>query len=209
MLERALAEYLKSLAERRRYSVQTIDAYRRDLVPWVAFLEQHYVSMPDSRKNDPLLLRIYLRGRSEKGISNRSLARFISALSGFQKFLARRGGFEQCIFRLPKMKYSSRVPSFLPQQDAASLFDGSATRRDARSFFFRRDFLMIALLYATGIRREELAGVKLADVDHRQGLITVKGKGNKVRVVPVGEETMNDLNDYLVERDAFLRHKDA
>ncbi len=207
MLQRALKDYFSMLTTQRSYSAKTIEAYRRDLQPWVAFLEEKYAALPDTKKNDPLLLRLYLRSRSEAGVSNRSLARFLSAVSGFQKFLSASGKYKPYLFKLPRMKYSTAIPSFLPQKQAGELFTGPTGDRDPRSFFYRRDFIMIALLYATGIRREELAGIGLSDIDRRSGLVTVTGKGNKVRVVPLGDQTLTDLNDYLRERERFLAER--
>ncbi len=207
MLNKALTEFIKSMANQGRYSNRTIDAYRRDLHPWIDYLEQQYQAMPSGRKNDPLLLRVYLRQRSEAGVSNRSLARFLSALSSFQKFLSLRNKHREYIFKLPKMKFRADVPGFIPQGDTDKLFEKALGDSDSRTFFYRRDFIMIALLYATGIRREELAGLRLSDIDLRQGVITVTGKGNKVRIAPVGEETLTDLKEYLIERERFLQSK--
>ncbi len=203
MLSQTLSAYLESLALERKSAPRTIDAYRRDLEPWVAFLEQQHAAMPGNRRNDPLLLRVYLRQRSEAGVSNRSLARFLSALSGFQKFLAAKGQ-KDLVFKLPKMKYSATIPNFIPQKEAGRLFTDPCPQETTGTYFFRRDFVMIVLLYATGIRREELAGIRLGDIDLRQGLITVTGKGNKVRVVPLGDEARKDLDAYLTDRTQFL-----
>ena len=209
MLQQALKNYLLDLSERRRLSARTVEAYRRDLEPWVAYLTEQYAAMPGGKKNDPLLLRVYLRSRSEAGVSNRSLARFLSALSGFQKQLGTDTKGRPYLFKLPKMKYNSPMPAFLPQAEAGRLFNVPAPGRDQRTFLYRRDFIMVALLYATGVRREELAGIKLGDIDRRRGLITVTGKGNKVRVVPVGEQTLTDLADYLLERRRFLDSRET
>jgi len=125
-------------------------------------------------------------------------------VSGFQKYLAASTKYKPYIFKLPHMKYGKTIPSFLPQKQAGALFTGPAGSRDPKSFYYRRDFIMIALLYATGIRREELASIRLTDLDLQRGLVTVTGKGNKVRVVPLGDQTLADLNDYLRDRDRFL-----
>ena len=84
--------------------------------------------MPGSAKNDPLLLRVYLRRRSEAGVSNRSLARFLSALSGFQKHLAAHGT-KDLIFKLPKMKYRAKMPAFIPRRKQGALGGAGAGGR--------------------------------------------------------------------------------
>lgn len=201
---KALTAFLKDLAEFKGRATKTIEAYRRDLEPWVTFLEKQHLALPSTAKNDPLLLRIYLRERGEAGVSNRSLARFLSALSSFQKFLSLKRDTKEYLFKIPRIKFGSRLPDFIPQADAARLFEHGNAREDKNSYLYWRDYLMIALLYVTGMRREELAKIKLSDIDLRQGLIRVIGKGNKERVVPIGDATLSDLTDYLKKRDQFM-----
>jgi len=209
MLNKELEKYLKVLANQKRYSTHTIEAYKRDLQPWVAHLEKQYENLPGSAKNDPLYLRVYLRVRSEAKVSNRSLARFLSALSGFQKYLSTRPSCKKYIFKLPDIKYAQKIPSFVTQKESRQMLGPVTTEQDTKSYFYLRDFLIVALLYATGIRREELTKIKLSDIDLRHGTITVTGKGNKVRLVPLGEETLKDLNHYLKMREDFLSEKQS
>jgi len=209
MLSGKLDSFLKSLKEERQCSDKTIDAYRRDLSRWIEFLEEQHQSMPSTRKNDPLFLRMYLRERSESGVSNRSLARFLSSLSTFQAWLGKRPKVAEYIFAIPRLKYRPGLPGFVSQTDSGRLLEPEGPVEDSRTYGFRRDYMIVALLYATGMRRAELAGLTLADIDQRQGLITVTGKGNKVRIVPVGETTLEDLREYLKHRRQFAETKEA
>jgi len=204
MLSDLLGKYLTSLSKDARYAARTLEAYRRDLSPWVEFLQSQWEQYPSTAKNDPLFLRMYLRLRSEKNVSNRSLARFLSALSGFQRFLSQKPDAKKYLFKLPTMKYRTGIPDFVPQAELGRLFEHSGSRDDKRYYGYWRDYIMVALLYATGIRREELAGIKLSNVDLSNGTIAVLGKGNKVRLVPVGETTLKDLRKYLRLRDEFV-----
>jgi len=209
MLMQALEKFLDKTALNRGYSPHTIAAYRRDLVPWVQFLEARHAETPSMAKNDPLLLRLYLGERSEKGVSNRSLARFLSAVSTFQKHLASQPRGKKHIFKLPRMKFGRPIPNFISQADSTRLFDADSLHDQKKSYLYWRDFCIVSLLYATGIRREELSTIKLADIDGVRGLITVTGKGNKVRVVPLGEVMAADLNNYLKQRDSFATEKNT
>lgn len=200
---RALQSYLVELAESKHRSARTIEAYRRDLVPWITYLEWQHEELPASPKNDPLFLRIYLRQRAEQGVSNRSLARFLSALSGFQRHLSQEKRNKEYLFKIPRIKYSAKLPSFVPQGEVGRLFERADDGKADDKYGSWRDYLMVALLYVTGIRREELAGITLADIDVDRSMITVIGKGNKERAVPVGEVTMQDLRKYLTRREAF------
>lgn len=212
ILAKALDKYLKYMRLEQGRAEKTIEAYRRDLAPWVAFLAVQYEKLSkDDPKNDPLFLRMYLRERAEKKISNRSLSRFLSALSGFQKFLTKDSQkddqIEEYIFKLPKIKFGSKLPDFVTQLDADRLFEHGNAREDKGGYFYMRDYIMVALLYVTGVRREELAKIKLADIDQKRGLITVIGKGNKERIVPVGETTLDELKQYLDIRSIFVSEK--
>ncbi len=80
MLVKALDNYLNDLTRNQGRSERTVEAYRRDLTSWVKFLQDQHKAMPSTPPNDSLFLRVYLRERSESGVSNRSLARFLSAL---------------------------------------------------------------------------------------------------------------------------------
>jgi integrase/recombinase XerD len=209
MLQKALLKYLKYLAESKHRSALTLEAYRRDLSAWLAFLEAQQTKLPSSAKNDSLFLRMYLQHRMSSGVSNRSIARFLSALSGFQKYLQRNGGDQALLFKLPRIKYSSKLPSFVPQNEAVRLFEHRNLRVDKQTYQYWRDYLMVALLYVTGLRREELASLKLSDIDLQRGLATVIGKGNKERMVPIGDATIDDIKRYLDIRQGHMQQTDS
>ena len=207
MLQRALKAFLKDLAENRHRSARTVEAYRRDLTPFIAFLERHYDAMPGHPYNDPLLLRRYLQERSAQGAGNRTLSRFLSALSTFQDFLTHERGGQAYIFTLPTLRYQAKLPSFVPQSEAGRLFEHLPGQSNRDSYLYWRDFTMIGLFYVTGMRREELTGLDLADIDTKRGLVRVVGKGNKERVVPVGDVTLGDIRAYLERREVFVCQK--
>jgi site-specific recombinase XerD len=204
MLSKYLDKYFKNIGSEKKYSKNTLDAYRRDLDPWIEFLNQQYNELPAAKKNDPLFLRIYLHERMEKKLSNRSLSRFLSSLSSFQNFLNTQSGGKKFIFKLPKMKYSEKIPEFIPITDIDKMFSQIDRQTDKKRYFFWRDYFMIALFYATGIRREELANIKLIDIDSSVKAITITGKGNKVRVVPIGDTTYDEYGTYLSHRNTFI-----
>lgn len=209
MLKVEFDKFIDDLANRRRLSPRTVEAYRRDLKPWLEFLLRQHTEFPNSPLNDPLYLRHYLGQRSQKGVSNRSLARFISALSTFQKFLGTNSAAKPYLFRLPKLKYSRNLPEFLPQSDAVRLFEHGNARDDKSTYAYWRDYTVVALLYVTGIRREELSNLDLDSVDLKRGLVTVIGKGNKQRQVPLGDTTTAELKTYLEKRTQHLDHHDS
>jgi len=207
MLQKMLAQYLRFIVSGGKYSKNSIDSYRRDLAPWVEFLDKQYSENASLKKNDSLLLRLYLRRRSELKISNRSLARFLSALSGFQKYFSTRRGYKEYLFELPKMKFKSTIPGFLTQKETEKIFNNDISDYSKSKYLHHRDYAILALLYSTGMRRTELAKLKLNDLNLKSGLITVVGKGNKERVVPIGDNTSKDISSYLKDRQKFLKEK--
>lgn len=207
MLQKMLAQYLKYLETDGRFSKNTVASYRRDLAPWVLHLEKQHQDNPGTCPNDPLFLRLYLRKRSENGISNRSLARFLSALSSFQKYLTGKRGYKEYLFELPNMKFKSTIPGFLTQKDTEKIFDSASFDVSKDKYQHHRDFIILELLYSTGMRRTELSELRVSDLNFSSGLITVIGKGNKERVVPMGDNTASDVKSYLSARKQFLNEK--
>lgn len=209
MLSDQLAKYFKYLVLEKKYSRHTLSAYQRDLAPFVKYLEQEHAKQPSAQKNDPLFLRVYLHQRTQGKVSNRSLSRFLSALSGFQKFLSNNPKAKAYLFKIPKMKFDSKIPEFIPANEIDKLFEHTQPVKENEKFKYWRDFVIVSLLYATGIRREELANIKLSDIDDNVKTITVTGKGNKVRVVPIGDTAYDDMAEYLNYRESFQREKSS
>ncbi len=203
MLSAELDKYLRALAIDSRFADKTVESYRRDLALWVRFLENKYQFAGATAKNDPLFLRLFLRERVEQGVSNRSLSRFLSALSGFQKYLATRSGFSAYIFKLPKLKFKQALPDFIPQGEVDRLFDRTPVEEKGKAYLACRDYCIVSLLYSTGIRREEVTRLLVSDLDLQLGTVTVLGKGNKIRTVPIGETACQDLKSYLPLRSQF------
>lgn len=207
MLRKGLENFLTTISAEKNYSAKTVEAYQRDLDRWVSFLDEKYRELPGTVRNDPLLLRVFLRQRSDENVSNRSLARFLASLSSFQKYLSPHRRYKEYIFKLPKMKYAAALPDFLSQAEASRLLNPAVPQAGNKGYFYLRDYLIIALLYATGMRREELANIKLGDIDLNTGMMTVIGKGNKIRQVPMGETTLDDLKRYLPLRRQLVQTK--
>ncbi len=200
MLKKALEEYLRTLSEERRLAPGSIATYRNQLSPWVAFLENEYKQTPPDASLNNILLRKYLALRRGQNISVRTLAGFISALSGWQKYLIGKKEYAPYICRLKRLRFTEKIPGFLSQKEADELCEQVA--RD--NYLSWRNYIMVILLYLSGIRRAELAGLKLSDIDRKRQLLNVLGKGNKVRVVPYGDFLEEEIDAYLEFREEFL-----
>jgi len=203
MLKKAFENYMKYLAEKRRLSPGSIETYRFQLEPWVEYLDKEYEKAKPGSKITAILLRKYLAGRRQESISLRTLAGFISALSVFQQYLGREKKYSGYICKLSKLKYSEKIPDFLSQKEASELFQ--MIGKD--NYLAWRDYTAVALFYLSGIRRAELAGVKINDIDFGNRLISVIGKGNKERLVPYGDTFSDELMHYLKVREEFISGK--
>ena len=200
MLRKAVNSYLKYLSDERRLASGTIRTYARSLIPWIDFLEKEYGGQAPSPKVNSILLRRYISKRRQDNVSPRTLAGFIYTLSGFQRFLAGHKKYEDYLCKLSKLKYTEKIPDFLSQKEAEELFE--LTRKSG--FMGWRNYIMVSLFYLSGIRRAELAALKISDIDFKRHLIGVVGKGNKQRFAPYGEALADDLRTYLELREELV-----
>jgi len=196
----ALAAFLRALSQRNA-SVHTIKAYRTDLAEFTTFVG------PEELKNiDHLLIRAFLAQLYERGLSKSSVARALSSVRSFFKWMGREHMIDSnpaLLVAAPKLpKKLPRVPTM---EEMNSVLD---TKMPDEAAFPERDRLILELLYGCGIRNSELTGINIDDIHARQGLILVRGKGKKQRIVPFGGSAQIALREYLPLRTGALeRHK--
>lgn len=187
--------FLRYLAVERGASRHTLRSYRADLADCARFLAGHRTGT--LLEADARTLRAYLADLHDRGLARTSVARRLAALRSFYRFLMRRGharanpAQEVQTPRLPK-----RLPAYLPIDESEALLRANFPATLAGT----RDRAVLELLYATGIRVAELAGLQVEDVDLREGAVRVTGKGGKERIVPVGRKAVEALRVYLAER---------
>jgi integrase/recombinase XerC len=180
-----------------QHSPHTQSAYWRDLATVLEFCRQQGI---DSwAQLDKRALRTYVMWRHSQGIGGRSLQRNLSAIRRFLRFLIERGQLKHNPAQgLRAPKAPKRLPKVLDVDQAASLLDGQA-----EDFAGRRDQAMFEILYSSGLRVSELVGLNTPDIDAKEGLVTVLGKGKKTRVVPIGRQALTCLAVWLRERGAY------
>ncbi|HDG67903.1 MAG TPA: tyrosine recombinase XerC [candidate division Zixibacteria bacterium] len=202
-LEDYIPEFLLHIGKERNFSDGTVEYYETDLAQFVDFLKEQFpAGLEDPRQIDLIVLRAYVANLVNAGYKAGTIRRKIAALRSFFKFLYSRGVVEVNYSRhikLPKMP--KRYPSFLDfaQANEAMELPDTSTPRGIR------DRAIMELFYATGIRRSELCGLDLDDVDLTGMKIRVFGKGRKERIVPFNEAAKHALMDYLRIRDKFLK----
>ena len=190
---RALMERFEThLAAEKGLAPLTVRNYRTDLRPLFDFMRMRDIDGLDAL--DRYVLRAYLAWLVELGYVRSSVVRKLSTLRTFLRWLIREGDLDKDpLPRRGVMKRETRLPRFLSEDDAARLVEAPDTSRDLGA----RDRAMLELLYAGGLRVSELAGLDLRDVAIETMEVRVRGKGNKERVVLMGESARDAVAHYV------------
>jgi integrase/recombinase XerC len=189
-----VSAFLDYLAVERGASPHTLRSYAADLAALTEFLRGQGASLLGA---DARLLRAYVAHLHQRRLSKATIARRLASVRSCFRFLARRGAIEQNPARQVRTpRQGRRLPSFLPKDESKDLLDGAPEP----TAIGRRDHALLELLYATGIRVAECCGLDCADLDRGRGTVRVLGKGDKERVVPVGEAALAALDAYLALR---------
>lgn len=198
-----LSRYLDSIWAEKGLSDNTLASYRRDLECFALWIAEQSVLFSEVA---PHHLQSFLAHRLAQGISARSSARFLSCVRGFYKFLVReRLVKENPATFIDNPKLGRSLPKSLTQDDVERLL---AAPKSSDEPVAERDRAMLELLYASGLRVTELVELTLDQVNLRQGVVRVFGKGSKERLVPMGEVAQFVLQDYLrVARPILLGDK--
>jgi integrase/recombinase XerD len=187
-LSRAVPAFLGFCRMEKGLSPNSLDAYSRDLAGFVAFASSVSSGYPDAE-----VLITYLNHLYKKNLSSRTIARHLSAVRNFFRFLLSEGLIaSDPTEHLTSPKQWSTIPKFLNRDQVDQL----VAAPDAAKASGVRDQAMLELLYATGIRVSELIHLRTSNVDLSQGLIRVTGKGNKQRIVPVHPEAIRAIQHY-------------
>ena len=188
-------EYLDALWLQRGLSENTLAAYRRDLAQTEQWLINNKRSkrLIEASADD---LGAFNATRSEQGLARRSAARWLSSVRGFYRYFLREQRLqEDPTQHLEHPKQARELPRSLGASDVENLLAAP----DIETTIGLRDRAMLELLYASGLRVSELIALQLVSVNLRQGVVRVVGKGNKERLVPVGETALDWLQRYLRE----------
>jgi len=186
-------------------SPNTVRAYRRDLVEFTAYLGEHLGSETwDWSTLDRLTMRGFLAHLARRGVSKRSSARALSAIRSFYAWMDRAGLVSRDPSRAVGMpKFDRRLPGHLDRRQLEILFAALHTRAAGGEYNDVRNLAIIELFYSAGLRLSELRGINRADLDLLSGVVKVRGKGRKERIVPVGDHAQRALREYERVRDAL------
>ena len=198
-LSELISEFLRYLLIDKGYSNNTIESYKRDLEKFLEFNKDKNINRIS---NDDL--KSYIKYLKEENLNEKSIARNVSSLKSFYKFLI----IEKYITHnpsdalfLPKVKKS--LPNTLTEDEVLKLLNIELTDN-----FSYRNKAMLELMYATGLRVSELINLKLQDIDLSQDIIRTFGKGSKERVIPIGDYAKEYLEKYIYEyRGSMLKRE--
>lgn len=184
-------------------SAHTLKAYRRDVSQLLVFLQQAGLRL---NSLDQQGLSRYAGQRIEQdGLSSSSLQRELSAIRLFCDALLRQGVLSYNPAKDFKIQRPTRpLPNVADAEVLAQLLDQPAPDEPSDARLWWRDRAMLELLYSSGLRVSELVGLSLPDLDLSRGLVSVTGKGNKTRLVPVGRQAVAALRDWLPHRELWI-----
>ena len=208
-MQTEIGDFLNYLTYERNVSGNTVEAYRTDLESFIHFLCNDYLSMArdqlDLRRVDHLTIRSYLAHLGRRKLRRSSMARHLSALRSFFKYLMREGVVEANPARtVATPKREKQLPSVMQTAEVALLIE----QADASTTLGMRDRAFLELLYASGLRISELVGIDIDDFELRAKLVKVRGKGSKERIVPFGSKAEEAVRAWLEVRGELAHDPD-
>ena len=209
-MKSAVHQYLNYLRSVRNASPHTLRSYENDLDQFVTFLTPPGTETPALQDVTHLLIREFVAHLHDQKLEKSSIARKLAAIRSFFKFAVREGLVVRNPARMVATpKLAKRIPSVVSAEDLNMFLDGVVakpagrpSRRqragagDASGLLVKRDRAILELLYASGLRVSELTGLNLADMDRKEQMLRVRGKGNKERIVPYGGKAEQALEAY-------------
>lgn len=199
-MERYIEKFLNYLKIEKEYSQHTLLNYTIDLRYFSSFLRGKSIEEVDSFD-----IRKFLAELKAKDFSKKTIARRISCLRSFFRFLVREGYIRNNPFlaiRTPKL--DRKLPLFLTVDEVTKLIE--SPEEDLPGL---RDRAILETIYSTGIRISELVGLNIEDIDFIGGAVKVRGKGKKERLVPIGDKALKAIKNYLEKRSPLFKENKA
>jgi len=176
------------------YAFNTISAYRRDLSKFMSFCLENSVNEWQDVEADTL--NLFVMGLRHRGVSARSIRRYLSSIRGFFTFLVQQGILaENCVISIQTPKIDQVLPKIIDFDDLKRM-----TTLSSELYPELRAVVMIELMYSCGLRVSELVGIDINDLDLEEGFVRVKGKGGKTRFSPIGRSAIDAVEMYLSRR---------
>jgi integrase/recombinase XerC len=231
-MKHAIEKYLQYLHSVKNSSPHTILNYNRDLEQFVAYLSPPGTLPPRLKSITHHLIREFVGHLHEQKLEKSSIARKLAALRSFFKYCVKEGVLKENPSRLvPTPKLPKRIPSVLSAEEMNGFLNqlakmgsaeaggcvpaakrahdpedrsGGLNRSKDEQLLLRRDRALLELLYAAGLRVSELTGLNLEDIEQKERVLRVRGKGNKERIVPYGMKAQEALARYWPVREELI-----
>lgn len=209
-----IQKFLDYIAIEKRYSVRTVGEYGDDLRAWCAFLGWEVTEF-DPSKVSAEDVKLWMVDMLDRGQSPRSVKRRLSAVKSLYKFLLRVGLVKVDITRaIVAPKTDKPLPIYFREGDMEAVKvnqerDWNEDMCGEDQLVHLRDYLIVEMLYQTGMRRAELVGLKEVDVDTRQRQVRVFGKRAKERIVPMGDALCELIEEYRTKKCEILGEQDG
>ncbi len=203
---KVLDSFLDYLSIERNFSENTRLSYRNDLERYLCFMQDRQKALADIM---PAHVQEFISGLHSAGLEASSLARNVSAIRSFHKFLSREKILDaNPADNLHQPKQSRYLPAVLSQEETLRVLD-APMKQEPRGKFDLRDKAVLEILYATGIRVSELVELRLQNLFFDAGFARIFGKGSKERLVPVGRSAIEWTTRYVSEQRISLTSRDS
>ncbi len=200
-MDAKVRSFLRYLYLERRYSANTVRAYAVDLRQFETYAQNHFGTIDLNWKIiDKRFIRFYLIHLHEQQLSKRTIARKLTTLKSFFRYLVRQEVIEKNPTATIKMpRFEKKLPEYLTLEELEHLL----SLPDFKTFEGIRDLAILELFYGTGLRLSELIDLKTTQIDMKENLIRIIGKGSKERIVPFGGAARKILEQYLAIRPQY------
>ena len=200
LLQEAISSFQDYIKFERRYSTHTIRAYNDDLEHFSQFLKSQFeVDLVD--QINASMIRTWMSAFAAQKVLPRTINRKVSTLKSFFKFCLVKQWMEVSPAKtIQVLKTKKRLPTYIEQDQIENLLRNDFFPND---FDGRMEYLVVLILYQTGMRVSELVNLKDTQIDLSRSQIKVLGKGNKERVIPIGSSLSTAMKNYLQERNAI------
>ena len=208
-MDELIERYVNYLQYERNASPHTVRNYRSDLLQFRDYLaEGRATAAVDVRSVDALRIRGFLSILFERQEKKSSIARKLSAVRAFFKFLKREGVLAENPSTLVSTpKQDKTLPRIMTEEEMNTFLDRVAEATKTGEPAMRRDRALLEMLYASGLRVSELVGLDLRSVNFGDCMVLVRGKGRKERIVPFGSKAKQAIEDYLPVRQRILQER--
>lgn len=195
-----LESFLTYLKSEKRYSAHTLTSYKKDLSDFFCYLEEQYEVKADKEVTS-IYIRSFMAQLIDGGVSKRSVNRKLSAIKSYFNFALKQNYVQQSpATAVSSLKIDQKLPVYVEQEPIGN-FLAELPRTDFASY---RDFLLVYLIYAFGLRRSELIKLKESDFDFTNKQLKVEGKGKKQRILPFGKQLSNHVKQYLLLKEELF-----